>query len=182
MWLWIEIRTHLPSKNRLNFRLAGALTFLCFPWLNMQLYKIRPRKTMPHALLFFVFILMYVVLAINVVLMTLAPQYLMYGNQKYQKKVHTLLTLPKICWFWKGRKTNVTRSTAEMNYPAKNATGVLYKKGMFLQLMYFPRQVYDDTNITHSGNSTVRGNYTTTILDCSTEVSNGMLMPIFLTP
>jgi LMBR1 domain-containing protein 1 len=42
---------------------------------------------MPQALLFFVYILMYVVLAINVVLMSLAPQYLMYGNQKYEKKV-----------------------------------------------------------------------------------------------
>lgn len=42
---------------------------------------------MPQALLFFVFILMYVVLAVNVVLMSLAPQYVMYGNQKYQEKV-----------------------------------------------------------------------------------------------
>ena len=52
--------------------------------MQYQLYKIRPQKTMPQALLFFVYILMYVVLAINVVLMSLAPQYMMYGNQKYQ--------------------------------------------------------------------------------------------------
>ncbi|XP_028406355.1 probable lysosomal cobalamin transporter [Dendronephthya gigantea] len=59
-----------------------GIRFFC-----LKLYKIRPRKTLPQALLFFVFILMYVVLAINVILMSLAPQYLMYGNQKYQIKV-----------------------------------------------------------------------------------------------
>ena len=42
---------------------------------------------MPQALLFFVYVLMYVVLAVNILLMSLAPQYLMYGNQKYQVRV-----------------------------------------------------------------------------------------------
>ncbi|XP_046839392.1 probable lysosomal cobalamin transporter isoform X2 [Xenia sp. Carnegie-2017] len=62
-----------------------GIRFFC-----IKLYKIKPHKTMPQALLFFVFILMYVVLAVNVVLMTLAPQYVMYGNQKYQEKVHNV--------------------------------------------------------------------------------------------
>ena len=40
--------------------------------------------------------------------------------------------------------------------------------------------MYDNHgNKTHSVNSTVHGNYTTKILDCSTKVSNGMLRACF---
>lgn len=47
------------------------------------MFKIRAGKTMPQALLFMVFLLMLIVMALNIVLLTLTPQYMQYGNQQY---------------------------------------------------------------------------------------------------
>ena len=47
------------------------------------MYKIRPRKTKPQGLLFLCFFLMLVVMALNVMLYQVAPQYFMYGSQHY---------------------------------------------------------------------------------------------------
>lgn len=49
----------------------------------LKMFKIRPRRTPPQGVLFICFILMFTVLALNVVLLTLAPQYVTFGNQKY---------------------------------------------------------------------------------------------------
>ena len=38
---------------------------------------------MPQALLLMVFIMMFMVLALNIILFTMIPQYVQYGNQKY---------------------------------------------------------------------------------------------------
>lgn len=47
------------------------------------MYKIRPHKTKPQALLFMCLIMMCLILALNVMLYTLAPEYMTYGFQKY---------------------------------------------------------------------------------------------------
>eukprot|EP00040_Diaphanoeca_grandis_P010962 m.56140 g.56140 ORF g.56140 m.56140 type:complete len:720 (-) comp22193_c0_seq2:223-2382(-) len=49
------------------------------------LFKIRPRRTVPQGILFFAFILMFSMIAMNVVMMTIAPQYVKFGNQMYPK-------------------------------------------------------------------------------------------------
>ncbi len=53
----------------------------------MQLYKIRPQKTRPQALLFLCMILLLIVLHTSYMIYSLAPQYVMYGSQKYLLQV-----------------------------------------------------------------------------------------------
>ena len=53
----------------------------------IKMYKVRIGRTMPQALIFMVFIMMFMVLALNIVLFTVSPQYVQYGNQKYQANV-----------------------------------------------------------------------------------------------
>ncbi|KAI5085629.1 putative lysosomal cobalamin transporter, partial [Silurus meridionalis] len=48
-----------------------------------QLYKIRPQRTRPQALLFLCMILLLIVLHTSYMIYSLAPQYVMYGSQKY---------------------------------------------------------------------------------------------------
>ncbi|XP_020623548.1 probable lysosomal cobalamin transporter [Orbicella faveolata] len=55
----------------------------------IRLYKIRSRKTMPQALLFLVLMLMLTMLFLNIMLFTLAPQYVMYGSQHYRNTTST---------------------------------------------------------------------------------------------
>lgn len=50
---------------------------------HLKMYKIRPGRTVPQGLLFLVFILLFVILAFNVMLLTLAPTYVTYGDQQY---------------------------------------------------------------------------------------------------
>lgn len=57
-----------------------AIGIRCF---CIKLYKIRSRKTMPQALLFLILMVMLTMLFLNVMLFTLAPQYVMYGSQRY---------------------------------------------------------------------------------------------------
>ena len=54
------------------------------------MYQLRPRRTSPQALLFMCFLLMMVILSLNVTLLTLSPQYMTYGNQRFP----TLAALP----------------------------------------------------------------------------------------
>ncbi|XP_062375767.1 lysosomal cobalamin transport escort protein LMBD1 [Sardina pilchardus] len=49
----------------------------------VRLYKIRPRRTRPQALLFLCMILLLIVLHTSYMIYSLAPQYVMYGSQKY---------------------------------------------------------------------------------------------------
>uniref|UniRef100_A0A8D3DG03 Lysosomal cobalamin transport escort protein LMBD1 n=1 Tax=Scophthalmus maximus TaxID=52904 RepID=A0A8D3DG03_SCOMX len=52
-----------------------------FFWI--RLYKIRPKRTRPQALLFLCMILLLIVLHTSYMIYSLAPQYVMYGSQKY---------------------------------------------------------------------------------------------------
>jgi len=49
----------------------------------IHIYKIRPYRTMPQALLMMVFMLMLIVLAMNVLLFAIAPQYVTFGSQHF---------------------------------------------------------------------------------------------------
>ncbi|XP_067876240.1 lysosomal cobalamin transport escort protein LMBD1 isoform X1 [Heterodontus francisci] len=57
-----------------------------FFWI--RLYKIRPGRTRPQALLFLCMILLLMVLHTSYMIYSLAPQYVMYGSQKYQEPVN----------------------------------------------------------------------------------------------
>ena len=48
-----------------------------------QMYKMRPGRTRPQGLLMLVFLLMLIVLAVNVLVYQLTPQYSTYGSQHY---------------------------------------------------------------------------------------------------
>ncbi|NXF04430.1 LMBD1 protein, partial [Smithornis capensis] len=72
-----------------------------FFWI--RLYKIRRGKTRPQALLFLCMILLLIVLHTSYMIYSLAPQYVMYGSQKYLVQVRCIFLLrlnilyPKIC-------------------------------------------------------------------------------------
>ena len=48
------------------------------------MYKIRPRRTRPQALLMLCMLLSFIMLAINIIIYELTPQYTSYGSQHYQ--------------------------------------------------------------------------------------------------
>lgn len=56
-------------------------------FLHLKMYKIRVQRTVPQGLLFLSFILMFTILCLNVVLMTLSPQYVTYGNQHFTRGI-----------------------------------------------------------------------------------------------
>lgn len=61
--------------------------------LHFQLYKIRPKRTRPQALLFLCMILLLIVLHTSYMIYSLAPQYVMYGSQKYLVQVRKRVDL-----------------------------------------------------------------------------------------
>ncbi|NXR57268.1 LMBD1 protein, partial [Hippolais icterina] len=60
-----------------------------------RLYKIRRGKTRPQALLFLCMILLLIVLHTSYMIYSLAPQYVMYGSQKYLVQVRCIFFLFK---------------------------------------------------------------------------------------
>lgn len=58
-----------------------------FSFFQLQLYKIRPKRTRPQALLFLCMILLLIILHTSYMIYSLAPQYVMYGSQKYLVQV-----------------------------------------------------------------------------------------------
>ena len=52
----------------------------------MRMYRVRPHRTATQGLMFMSFIVMLVVLSLGVILMSIAPDYVRYGNQKYNTK------------------------------------------------------------------------------------------------
>ncbi|XP_069742242.1 lysosomal cobalamin transport escort protein LMBD1 isoform X2 [Narcine bancroftii] len=61
-----------------------------FFWI--RLYKIRPGRTRPQALLFLCMILLLMVLHTSYMIYSLAPQYVMYGSQKYKEQMNQTLS------------------------------------------------------------------------------------------
>ncbi|XP_028676141.1 lysosomal cobalamin transport escort protein LMBD1 [Erpetoichthys calabaricus] len=90
-----EILLHLQPVFPLDYILIAVITMyfvftsmagiqnmgIWFFWI--RLYKIRPGKTRPQALLFLCMILLLIVLHTSYMIYSLAPQYVMYGSQNY---------------------------------------------------------------------------------------------------
>lgn len=82
------------------------------------MFKIRTNRTMPQALTFMAFIMMFMVMGITIVLFTITPQYVQYGNQKYVKVVQDHSTNTTIT------KHEIKRCSTEA--PAGTNNNVLY--------------------------------------------------------
>ncbi|KAI0232159.1 putative lysosomal cobalamin transporter, partial [Lamellibrachia satsuma] len=61
----------------------------------IRVYKVRVRRTRPQGLLFLCFFLIFIVLALNVLVYEVAPQYTTYGSQHYWVSGRRTLLL---CW------------------------------------------------------------------------------------
>lgn len=68
------------------------------PFSRFQLYKIRPKRTRPQALLFLCMILLLIVLHTSYMIYSLAPQYVMYGSQKYLVQVRKYICTSCLGW------------------------------------------------------------------------------------
>jgi LMBR1 domain-containing protein 1 len=55
-----------------------GITFFC-----LSVYKIRPGNTKPQALILMCFSMIFIVLAMNVVMFSVVPDYTTYGSQSY---------------------------------------------------------------------------------------------------
>ncbi|GBL86202.1 putative lysosomal cobalamin transporter [Araneus ventricosus] len=64
---------------------VSGMRFMGICCLCVPMYKVRPGRTPPQALIMLAFLLMFVVLAINVLMYSLIPQYTTFGSQYYCK-------------------------------------------------------------------------------------------------
>ena len=72
----------------LFFASMGGIQHIGIWFCCLRMYKMRPGHTKPQALLMLVFCLILVVLAMNVLLYQLTPQYTTYGSQRYVSSHH----------------------------------------------------------------------------------------------
>lgn len=76
---------------------VSAIRYFGVWCLCVRMYKIRPHRTQPQGLIILCVILMYTVLAMNILLFSLSPQYTTYGSQHYQvvnETTHTVEVKP----------------------------------------------------------------------------------------
>ncbi|KAF6723692.1 putative lysosomal cobalamin transporter [Oryzias melastigma] len=97
-----------------------------FFWI--RLYKIRPKRTRPQALLFLCMILLLIVLHTSYMIYSLAPQYVMYGSQKY------LVQIPS------GNTTTDTTRTCDADAPEDQCT--MTRTYLFLHKFWFFSTIY----------------------------------------
>ncbi len=86
-FFWIRVSKGPTSTS--SYLKNCVNTLLIAHFLLFQLYKIRPKRTRPQALLFLCMILLLIVLHTSYMIYSLAPQYVMYGSQKYLVQVRT---------------------------------------------------------------------------------------------
>lgn len=98
-----------------------------FFWI--RLYKIRPKRTRPQALLFLCMILLLIVLHTSYMIYSLAPQYVMYGSQKYP------LQLPS-----EGNSTSSTWRICDADAPEDQCT--VTRSYLFLHNFWFFSTIY----------------------------------------
>uniref|UniRef100_A0A673ZSI1 Lysosomal cobalamin transport escort protein LMBD1 n=1 Tax=Salmo trutta TaxID=8032 RepID=A0A673ZSI1_SALTR len=96
-----------------------------FFWI--RLYKIRPKRTRPQALLFLCMILLLIVLHTSFMIYSLAPQYVMYGSQNY-------LPMPP------GNNTTWTTKTCDADAPQDECT--VTRSYLFLHKFWFFSTIY----------------------------------------
>ncbi|XP_031730394.1 lysosomal cobalamin transport escort protein LMBD1 [Anarrhichthys ocellatus] len=102
-----------------------------FFWI--RLYKIRPKKTRPQALLFLCMILLLIVLHTSYMIYSLAPQYVMYGSQKY------LVQMPSAS-STSGNATLGTTKTCDADAPEDQCT--VTRSYLFLHKFWFFSTIY----------------------------------------
>ncbi|KAL4640919.1 putative lysosomal cobalamin transporter [Arapaima gigas] len=104
-----------------------------FFWI--RLYKIRPRRTCPQALLFLCMILLLIVLHTSYMIYSLAPQYVIYGSQKYlvQDKMPSANTI-------KGNSTGFTTRTCDAAASEDQCT--VTRSYLFLHKFWFFNTIY----------------------------------------
>ncbi|XP_034965576.1 lysosomal cobalamin transport escort protein LMBD1 [Zootoca vivipara] len=103
-----------------------------FFWI--RLYKIRRGRTRPQALLFLCMILLLIVLHTSYMIYSLAPQYVMYGSQKYQSLSNMTVD---------GHLTNVTAwvpKVCDADAPANECT--VTRTYLFLHQFWFFSAAY----------------------------------------
>uniref|UniRef100_A0A3P8Y7A8 Lysosomal cobalamin transport escort protein LMBD1 n=1 Tax=Esox lucius TaxID=8010 RepID=A0A3P8Y7A8_ESOLU len=100
-----------------------------FFWI--RLYKIRPKRTRPQALLFLCMILLLIVLHTSYMIYSLAPQYVMYGSQRYLLQV----SLPTL-----GNTTTETTRNCDADAPQDECT--VTRSYLFLHKFWFFSTIY----------------------------------------
>lgn len=121
----------------------------------MKVFSVRVGKTVPQGILCLVSVLVFVILALNIVLLTLAPQYTTYGNQQYQivEKGDTFAA-------WPGTATTLCDSSAPENvfYVYNSTTKFLTAQDYSLSngIQYACRDITIHNNITNTSLSLAR--------------------------
>uniref|UniRef100_A0A8D3DPR3 Lysosomal cobalamin transport escort protein LMBD1 n=1 Tax=Scophthalmus maximus TaxID=52904 RepID=A0A8D3DPR3_SCOMX len=101
-----------------------------FFWI--RLYKIRPKRTRPQALLFLCMILLLIVLHTSYMIYSLAPQYVMYGSQKYLVQVRKSPA--------SGNATSGTTRICDADAPEDQCT--VTRSYLFLHKFWFFSTIY----------------------------------------
>ncbi|XP_058507637.1 lysosomal cobalamin transport escort protein LMBD1 [Solea solea] len=104
-----------------------------FFWI--RLYKIRPKRTRPQALLFLCMILLLIVLHTSYMIYSLAPQYVMYGSQKYLGQGQMPSTDPA-----SGNTTINTTRICDASAPEDQCT--MTRSYLFLHKFWFFSTIY----------------------------------------
>ncbi|XP_076021397.1 lysosomal cobalamin transport escort protein LMBD1 [Genypterus blacodes] len=104
-----------------------------FFWI--RLYKIRPKRTRPQALLFLCMILLLIVLHTSYMIYSLAPQYVMYGSQKYLLQSPMPADGPT-----SGNGTIVISKICDADAPEDQCT--VTRSYLFLHKFWFFRTIY----------------------------------------
>ncbi|XP_031671877.1 probable lysosomal cobalamin transporter isoform X2 [Oncorhynchus kisutch] len=110
-----------------------------FFWI--RLYKIRPKRTRPQALLFLCMILLLIVLHTSFMIYSLAPQYVMYGSQNY------LLQSPMP----PGNNTTWTTKTCDADAPQVSSD--LGTSHTPIRTCYLPSELTEKRNFPHTWRS-----------------------------
>ncbi|XP_065062032.1 probable lysosomal cobalamin transporter [Rhopilema esculentum] len=97
----------------------------------VRMYKIRPQRTMPQALLLMIFMMMLIVVAINVLLFTMAPQYTSFGSQHFVGNTSSGLLKKQIC------STESPPDECEMTRMAVLLNKLFYKAWFFGVYYYY---------------------------------------------
>ncbi|KAL8570663.1 hypothetical protein ACOMHN_039098 [Nucella lapillus] len=104
-----------------------------FLWIRM--YRVRVGRTVPQGLLMFCMVLMFLVLAINVVLYELTPQYSSFGSQHYWKNVTGAGNVTKLSL--EPCTTEVSADECTITRMALLLTRFFYKMWFFGAAYYF---------------------------------------------
>ncbi|KAJ8412819.1 hypothetical protein AAFF_G00117710 [Aldrovandia affinis] len=104
-----------------------------FFWI--RLYKIRPRRTRPQALLFLCMTLLLIVLHTSYMIYSLAPQYVMYGSQKY-------LLQSKVSWASGGQGNHTMGNVRICDADAPEDQCTVTRSYLFLHRFWFFSTIY----------------------------------------